>query len=47
MKKHVFIEHQIITIFKEGETGVKVKDLFRKYGILTPPTTTGNQNTVV
>ncbi len=33
MKKTRFTENQIITILKEGEAGIKVKDICRKHGI--------------
>ncbi len=33
MKRSKFSETQIVTILKEGEAGVKVADLCRKYGI--------------
>ena len=33
MKQSRFSEHQIIGILKEGEAGLKVSDLSRKYGI--------------
>jgi putative transposase len=31
MKK--MIEHQIVAILKEAETGIPVKELYRKYGM--------------
>ena len=33
MKKTRFTENQIITILKEGEAGVQVKEICRKHGI--------------
>lgn len=33
MKKTRFTGNQIIVILKEGEAGVKVKDIFCKHGI--------------
>jgi putative transposase len=33
MKKSRFSEEQIIAVLKEGESGVKVSELIRKYGI--------------
>jgi len=33
MKKSRFSEEQIIALLKEGESGVKVSELIRKYGI--------------
>ena len=33
MKKTRFTENQIITILKEGEAGIQVKEICRKHGI--------------
>jgi len=33
MKKNRFSEEKIITILKEGESGIKVEELCRKYGM--------------
>lgn len=33
MKKSKFTEHQIISILKEADTGVKIQDLCRTHGI--------------
>ena len=33
MKKSRFTEHQIISILKEADTGVKIQDLCRAHGI--------------
>jgi putative transposase len=33
MKKTRFTENQIIAILKEGEAGIQVKEICRKYGI--------------
>lgn len=36
MKRKRFKEEQIITILKEAEQGVPVKDLLRKHGVSSP-----------
>jgi len=36
MKKSRFTEHQILSILKEVETGLKVKDVCRHHGISEP-----------
>ena len=33
MKKTRFTENQIITILKDGEAGIQVKEIYRKHGI--------------
>ncbi len=41
MKTSRFSETQIITILKQGDGGIKVKDLCREHGLGRPPTTIG------
>ena len=36
MKKSKFSESQIVSVLKESDAGMKVKDICRKYGISSP-----------
>ncbi|GAB5453197.1 MAG: hypothetical protein Hals2KO_35250 [Halioglobus sp.] len=45
MKKSKYTEGQIVSILKEADAGMKVKDICRKYGISWPPITRGNRST--
>ncbi len=47
MKKARFTESPIVSILKLADSSMKIDEVFRRMGSVTPRITTGNQNTVV
>ena len=45
MKKSKFLEHQIVSILKEYESGKATKDICREYGISATTFINGSRNT--
>ena len=44
MVRKKYTEERIIAMLREGEAGTGVSDLYQKYGIATPHTTTGRRS---